>query len=108
MNRIHRFVHGNFVVIFCLAIINLGGCAASYDKKIPSWVGKSEAEIIKQWGKPDTTNLFPNGEKIHTWIQSGTNEYGPYTCRKSITINLEKKITKGSSRGCPSVEVYHQ
>ena len=102
MNLKHRFVRGNHVAIFYLIILGLGGCA-SYDKMIPSWVGKPEAEIIKQWGRPDTTNTFSNGEKIHTWIQSGTNEYGPFTCRKSITINLEKKITKGSSRGCPSV-----
>ena len=107
MGLTYLFNFGKYVLIISLAILGLEGCV-SYDRLIPSWVGKSEAEIFDQWGKPDTTNTFPNGEKIHTWIQSGTNEYGPFTCRKSITINQEKKITKGSSRGCPSVGTYNE
>ena len=107
MNIQHRFVRRIYVTIFYITILGIGGCVA-YDASIPSWVGKPEAEIIKQWGNPDTTNTFSNGEKIHTWIQSGTNQYGPFTCRRSITINLEKKITKGSARGCPSLSTYEE
>ena len=94
----------------CVAYIFLGlfwfsGCM-SYDTLVKTWVGKPESEILKDWGTPDLSNTLDSGEKIHTWIQSGTNQYGPYTCQKSVRVSVKHTITNGSSRGCPSISAY--
>ena len=103
----NNLVFGILLVSSIFFLIGLTGCI-SQNKELESWVGKSGLEIIEQWGKPDSINTFNNGEKIYTWIDLGTNQYGPYTCQKSITINNKHTITKGSSRGCPSVTAYAQ
>lgn len=85
--------------------IGLTGCSSPHSA-MQSWVGKSEIELIKHWGKPDTINTFDNGEKIYTWIDLKINNDGPHTCQKSVTISVRHTITKGISRGCPSVVSY--
>ncbi|WP_447970788.1 hypothetical protein [Nitrospira sp. M1] len=93
--------------ISCLIMLGIGltGCSGP-QSALRSWVGKSEIELIKHWGKPDTINTFANGEKIYTWIDLKINNDGPHTCQKSVTISVKHTITKGISRGCPSVVSY--
>ena len=86
--------------------VGLTGCFGT-SSALQSWVGKSEIELIKQWGKPDTVNTFDSGEKIYTWIDLNINNDGPHTCQKSVTISVKHTITKSISRGCPSVVSYH-
>ncbi len=101
----HKLQLHSSIAIIMLIALGLGGCI-SYDRFMQTWVGKTESELIKDWGKPDMTNTFDNGETIHTWIRSETSQSGPYTCQKSVTVNHAHTITKGTSRGCPSVAVY--
>ncbi|WP_454064645.1 hypothetical protein [Candidatus Nitrospira salsa] len=97
-----------FLAIIWLAIGGMGltGCFGT-NSALQSWVGKSEIELIKQWGKPDSINTFDTGEKIYTWIDLNINTDGPHTCQKSVTISVKHTITKSISRGCPSVVSYH-
>ena len=96
----------DLAIMIIFIICSLGGCI-SYDRFMQSWIGKTESEVIKDWGKPDVTNTFENGETIHTWIHSEITQSGsPFTCQKSVTVNHTHTITRGMSRGCPSVAVY--
>ncbi len=106
MDMRHRLRAIQYLTIILISTVGLSGCI-SYDRFMQTWVGKTESELIKDWGKPDMTNTFENGETIHTWIHSETtSQTGPYTCQKSVTVNHAHTITKGTSRGCPSVAVY--
>ena len=97
----NHLIKSTCVIVGMLFVMGFTGCM-SYNSVLQSWVGKSESELIANWGEPDLTNTFANGEKISTWIDQGKNQYGPYTCQKSMTINHKHTITKGTSRGCPS------
>jgi len=92
------------LVIICG--MGLTGCTST-NSALRSWVGKSDIDLIKHWGKPDTINTFDNGEKIYTWIDLTIASDGPYTCQKSVTISENHTVTKGISRGCPFVVSYH-
>ncbi|MCA9472101.1 MAG: hypothetical protein MRJ96_01775 [Nitrospirales bacterium] len=93
-----------WLMVCALLLIGAAGCKNN-NSVLQTWVGKSESELIANWGNPDLRNTFANGEKIYTWIDQGKNQYGPFTCQKSMTINHNHTITKGISRGCPSLSL---
>lgn len=54
------------------AILFLQACAteAKYDKKLQSMVGKTEAQLISEWGAPSAAKILNNGEQVITYTQA--------------------------------------
>jgi hypothetical protein len=58
---------------FLIFSIQLAGCAttANYEKKLNSWVGFSELELVRSWGPPDASYEIGVSKYI-TWSKSGS------------------------------------
>lgn len=48
------------------------GCAttAKYEKALDSWVGKSEPELVKRWGPPDSVYQADGSTRMLTYYSS--------------------------------------
>ena len=84
-----------------LLAISVGACSKG-PVEIDSLKGKPESELIKEWGNPDLAAPFQYGGKVHTWITQEQDDYGAYTCRKSVTVDQTGTIVKAMLSGCPS------
>ena len=108
-----------------LGIMVLGlllvGCAtsANYTKKLNSWVGSTENQLVSSWGPPLGSYVKDDGSKILTYQRSGSydlpgaqvmdsmtgfpvNTSGPTvitSCRTRFNISSSGKITSGSWEG---------
>ena len=54
----------------CTALVCLTACATSqnYEKKLNTYIGKSEQQLISSWGQPQRTKQLANNEQILTYI----------------------------------------
>jgi len=62
-------------ILLTLLVLILSSCAAmnkeAYEKKLKTWVGKSETHLVSQWGVPGSVYEL-NGNKFLTWTQSSS------------------------------------
>ena len=56
-------------ILLVLLVLTLSSCAAmnkeAYEKKLKTWVGKSETHLVSQWGIPGSVYEL-NGNKFLT------------------------------------------
>lgn len=88
------------MLLTLLLAITLIGCGASIQKKMQSWVGADESQLLSSWGAPDTSLDTADGKRIHTWKTLWNYNGNMYTCRQSFTIDTEGKVEKWSYAGC--------
>jgi hypothetical protein len=93
----------NIVPIVCLLV--LVGCATpnsgvQSNSTMPSWMDRTEGELVSLWGTPNKTSSTPDGKRILTW-ETKAGDYGQLTCIRTFTVN-QKGIIKGwSYENCP-------
>jgi hypothetical protein len=87
-------------VLLVSAFFSLAGCGATLQKKMQSWVGSDESQLLSAWGAPDTSLETEDGKRIHTWKTMWNYNGSMYTCRQSFTINAERKVEKWAYVGC--------
>lgn len=60
-------------ISFALVLVMfLFACATQekYDKRLSSWVGKTETSLMTKWGKPSATRIMENGDKVITYTKA--------------------------------------
>ena len=66
-------------ISFCIILVLfLLACAtpAKYDRRLQSWVGKSEEELLRKWGAPGASKYLSGKEKVITYTRA-ENIYVP-------------------------------
>lgn len=51
-------------IILCALIVFLSGCASNINKKMESWVGSHESDLIASWGPPQQVSDNGQGGKV--------------------------------------------
>ena len=88
-------------LLILMLVISVGACSTGA-VEMDSLKGKPESELLKEWGNPDLAAPFQYGGKVHTWITQEQDDYGSYTCRKSVTVDQSGTVVKAVMSGCPS------
>ncbi|MBO5443658.1 MAG: hypothetical protein J6A33_07750 [Alphaproteobacteria bacterium] len=60
-------------ICFCLTLLFfLFACATQqkYDNKLQGFVGKTEAQLVKKWGRPSSSKIMDNGNKVLTYTKA--------------------------------------
>lgn len=55
-----------------VVLLALTGCATTgnYERKLQTWMGHSESDVISRWGPP--TNVYQDGDRRYlTWTKVG-------------------------------------
>lgn len=87
-------------LLLLIVSFHLIGCGATLQKKMQSWVGSDESQLLSSWGAPNSSLEAGDGKKIHTWITLWNYNGNVYTCRQSFTIDTEGKVERWSYSGC--------
>ncbi|SEO78772.1 hypothetical protein SAMN05216316_1101 [Nitrosovibrio sp. Nv6] len=79
--------------IAILLVLALSGCAAMYEKKLASFKGATESELIRSWGAPHRA-YESDGRKFLTYQSSRVAAYrgmaASYSCQ--TTFELENGL----------------
>jgi hypothetical protein len=67
------------ILVGTLLVLSSCATTAKYEKKLQSWVGSSEEQLIMSWGVPSQTYQMPNGGKALVFgFQGQTTSYATY------------------------------
>ena len=60
------------ILLHSFLILFFFSCATreKYKKKLESWVGSKEKELVQSWGPPDSVYQLSNSEKMLTYTRS--------------------------------------
>ena len=85
-------------VLVAIAVSATSCISTSNDME--SWVGKSEAELLSNWGSPDSSRKLDDGRVIHTWKTLWGKRDNIHTCRQTFTISANGEVERSSHKGC--------
>ena len=90
------------VAILLSVLAVSSACTSGLQKRMQSWVGSTESQLLQSWGAPDRTQALDDGSKIHTWVDTWFTQQGqPVQCRKTFTVDRRGQVVKWSYAGCP-------
>ena len=96
--------------VVALSLTALTACTTTenYDKALDQWVGKSEKELVMNWGVPDKTYQLDPGTKMLAYVAHQTVYYpGSFsTCFGTVGRNVIFNNCAGSGFP-PSEQTYH-
>ena len=83
-------------IAYLVGLIGLSGCTTTATK-MASWVGRPEAELLSQWGAPDSSTDLPNGTKIYTWKRVWNDTNGVlHQGRQTFTVDANGNVVNWS------------
>lgn len=101
-------------IVFLTAGLFLSACAnqeihkSKYDESLKSWAGKSERDLVMEWGTPSDTYSLGDGSKMVTFSRStgrslavkrgGVSETQNY-CKTSFLLSSAGVVTSTKSEG---------
>ena len=88
----------------------VAGCAttANYESLLNGWVGRSEDELVRDWGAPSSV-FQTSSSKYYTYVRNKTCQRGSnetYTCVCSTTFELESSRVRAwrwDGNGCTAL-----
>lgn len=101
----------NFKLLLLLfSAFLLSACATTgkYEEKLQSWVGSNEADLVRDWGPPNSVYTLTGGGKILTYTRSTlpqskttydatdrslNTSSAQYICTTNFTVDGGGKIT---------------
>jgi hypothetical protein len=69
-----------------------------------SWVGKSETELLANWGAPDSSRKLDDGRVIHTWRTIWGGRDKVHTCRQTFAISANGEVESSAYNGCARLQ----
>ena len=81
--------------------LNATGCLSSTSGEMRAWQGQHADALMETWGAPDHEATQSDGDRVFTWISRSSLYLLGYTCRKTMTIGPEGRVTRWSYSGCP-------
>lgn len=84
-----------YVKTFILLVVPLAlpGCTGSF-QKMTSWMGVSEAELMRQLGQPHRSSVTPFGQ-VYSWYRNADDQLG---CTDDFTI--KGGLIRGFASNC--------
>ncbi len=93
-------LRARFAFALPLALIATG-CLSSTAGQMRAWQGQHVDTLMETWGAPDQEGTQSDGDRILTWISRSSLYLLGYTCRKTMTVSPEGRVTRWSYAGCP-------
>ena len=89
--------------LFAIAV--LAASCVTTSNAMRSWVGKSESEILSEWGAPYSSRKLSDGRTVHTWRTIWGKQGNVRTCLQTFTISADGEIEKWSYKGCARLQL---
>jgi hypothetical protein len=88
-------------LILCVLLLSSCATTHNFDKNMKTWVGGSEANLVKAWGPPGSVYPLDGGAKVLTWNRAGATFYQrsfsgvsstSTGCKVDMTINASHLV----------------
>jgi hypothetical protein len=88
-----------------IAIAVLASSCVTTSTVMRSWVGKSETELLTEWGAPYASQKLNDGRTVHTWRTIWGKRENFRTCLQTFTISAGGEVEKWSYKGCARLQM---
>jgi len=86
--------------VLLAALCLLAACDKDQSTVMQQWVGRSDAQMMSQWGAPDHEARATDGSRILTYYGRDPDNRNRIQCNRTFTVNTAGIITNHSD-DCP-------